>query len=252
MSALSSWHLLLQLPKRVCLDKNSTLRLNIWLPRFHAKMSTHFFLNKGHHHGVVLEGFSLHSACEKVLALEGNYLVEPVMHYLYVLKMTMEYNKCLHSALVSLLKTNACYKMTLREPAIHALTDDLRKKSLTICFMWFPLFQHEHICIGKTSCSQVLENWSLSMWKARELQHCLVWLTADANEEQSHRRKKQPHLVFVIELLESYDPYSQLPPRKFSFINFEIILCQKHKHVSFRRLCICIATFCLGPICTLN
>lgn len=52
---------------------------------------------------MVLEGFSLHSAYDKVLALEGNYLVEHVMHYLYVLQMTMEYNECLHSALVSLL-----------------------------------------------------------------------------------------------------------------------------------------------------
>ena len=178
------------------------------------------------------------------------------MHYLSFLKMAMEDSKCLRSALVSLLGSNACYKMTLRERGIHKLSEDLWKKSLAICFMWFPLFQHEHKCISKTTCSQVLQKWSpsVSMWKARELQHCLVRLTADANEEQSRWRRKQPHLTFVIGLLESYDSHLQLPPRKFSFIHFhfEMALCQKHKQVSFRGMWIHTATFCLGPICTLN
>lgn len=57
-----------------------------------------------------------------------------------------------------------------------------------------------------------------------------------ANEEQSRWMEKQPHLIFVIELLESHDPYLQLPLRKFSFIHFEMILCQKHKQVFFRAM----------------
>lgn len=145
---------------------------------------------------------------------------------------------------------------TLRKPGTHTLCEDLWKKSLAICFKWFPLFQHDHICISKTSCSQASNKWSLPvwMWKARELQHCLVGLIADGNEEQLGQRRKQPHLIFITGLLESYDPHLQLPPRKFSFIHyqFEIILCQKHKQVSFRGMWIHIATFCLGPICALN
>lgn len=141
------------------------------------------------------------------------------MHYLSFLKMTMEGSKCLHFVLVSLLGSNACYKMALREPGIHILSGDVWKKSLAICFMWSPLFQHKHICINKTSCSPVLQKWSpsASTWKARELERCLVGLTADANEEQSRRRRKQPHLIFIIGLLESYDPYVQLPAKTFSF-----------------------------------
>lgn len=107
------------------------------------------------------------------------------------------------------------------EASIHW---DLWKKSLAICFMWFPLFQQENICISKTSCFQVLQKRSPSvlMWKARELQHCSVGLTADANEEQSRQRRETATSHFCHQSVRKLSPTFAVAPKKFLIYSFSV------------------------------